>query len=104
VADDEPLVLGDADFLDAEVTGDFLVASLSGERGGGLGGAGTEPLADDVVVPALAQVAAVLRRGEAAVGDPDDLRQGPVAQVVLDLADEGGVGGVPGPVRSTRAL
>src|SRR5207244_403667 len=60
VADDEPLVLGDADFLDPQVRRDFLVAALPGQGSPGLGGAGAEPLADDVVVPALAQAAAVL--------------------------------------------
>jgi hypothetical protein len=42
-------------------------------------------------------VAAVGGRGEAAVGDPDDPEQGPVPHVVLDLADQRGVGRVPGP-------
>src|SRR5208337_2428021 len=97
VADDEPLVLGDADFLDLEVARDVLVASLPGQGGFRLGGAGAELLPDDVVVPALAQVAAVFRGGEAAVGDPYDAGQGPVPHVVLDLPDQGGVAGVPGP-------
>src|SRR5260370_34843883 len=46
---------------------------------------------------AAAQVAAVGVRGEPAVGDPDDLRERPVTHVVLDLADQLGAGGVPGP-------
>ena len=62
-----------------------------------VGGAGAELLPDDVAAAALAQVAAVGRGGEAAVGDPDDLAQAPVAHVVLDLPDQLGVGGVPGP-------
>jgi hypothetical protein len=74
VADDEPLILGDPDFLDPQVPGDLLVAALPGQRGGGLSGAGAELLADDVMVIAPAQVAAVGRRGEPAVGDPHDLR------------------------------
>ena len=37
VADDEPLVLGDADFLDAQVVRDGGVAARPGQRGGGLG-------------------------------------------------------------------
>jgi hypothetical protein len=52
VADDEPLILGDLDFLDPQVPGHFLIAALPGQRGGGLGGAGAELLADDVVVAA----------------------------------------------------
>src|ERR1035438_3968935 len=97
VADHEPLVLGDPDFLDPQGPGDFLVAALPGQRGGGLGGAGAELLADDVMVVAAAQVAAVGLRGEAPVGDPHDLRERPVPHVVLDLADQLGVSGVPGP-------
>jgi hypothetical protein len=59
VADHEPLVVADADFLDPQVPGDFLVAALPGQRGRRLGGAGAELLPDDVVMVAAAQVAAV---------------------------------------------
>src|SRR6266540_3368438 len=52
VADDEPLVVADADFLDPQVVGDVLVAALAGQGGGGLGRAGAQLLADDVVVVA----------------------------------------------------
>ena len=62
VADDEPLVLGDPHFLDLEVPRDVLVAALPGQGGGRFGGAGAQPLADDVAAAAVAQVAAVLRR------------------------------------------
>ena len=96
-ADDEPLVLGDPHLLDLEVPRDVLVASLPGQRGGRVGGPGAELLPDDVAAAAFAQVAAVLRGGEAAVGDPDDLRQAPVPHVVLDLPDQRGVARVPGP-------
>src|SRR6266567_533088 len=97
VADDEPLVLGDPHLLDLEVAGDVLVPSLPGQGGLRFGGAGAELLPDDVVVPAFAQVAAVLRGGEPAVGDPHDAGQGPVAHVVFHLPDQRRVGGVPGP-------
>src|SRR5439155_18332710 len=63
VADDEPVVVGDADFLDLEVPGDVLVASLPGQGGLRFGGAGAQLLPDDVVVPAAAQPAAVLQPG-----------------------------------------
>ena len=53
-ADDEPLVLGDPDLLDPEVLRDLLVAALPRQSGGRLGRAGADPLADDVVVAALA--------------------------------------------------
>ena len=49
VADHEPLVVADPDFLDPQVPGDFLVAALPGQRGPDLGGAGAELLPDDVV-------------------------------------------------------
>ena len=98
VADDEPVaVVAEADFLDLEVVADFLVAALAGQGGPDLRGAGAELLADDVPAAAPHQGAAVLFGGEAAVGDPDDLGQGPFPQVGLDLADQAGVGGVPGP-------
>jgi hypothetical protein len=97
VADDEPLVLGDPHFFDLEVARDVLVPALPGQGGPGLGGAGAELFPDDVVVPAPAEVAAVLPGGEPAVGDPDDPGQRPVPHVVLDLADQRRVSGVPGP-------
>ena len=97
VADDEPLLLGDADLLDAQVVGHLLVAALARQGRGRLGRPGAQLLADDVVVVALAEVAAVLLRGEAPAGHPDDAGQGPVAQVRLDLADQGLVAGVAGP-------
>jgi hypothetical protein len=49
------------------------------------------------VVVAASEVAAVGGAGEAAVGDPDDPGQRPVAQVGFDLADQGLVAGVAGP-------
>src|SRR6266511_808059 len=97
VADDEPVVLGDADLLDPQVVGHLLVAALAFEGGGRLGGARPQSLADDVVVVAAPEESAVLRRGEAAVGHPDDPGQGPVPQVGLDLADQGLVAGVARP-------
>src|SRR6266545_4341171 len=38
VADDEPFVVAEVDFLDAQVAGHDLVAALPGQGGGGLGG------------------------------------------------------------------
>ena len=99
VADDEPVmvVVAEADFLDLEVVPDFLVASLPRQGGLHVRGAGAELLPDDVPAAAAHQGAPVLLGGEAAVGDPDDLRQHPLAQVGLDLPDQPGIGGVPGP-------
>jgi hypothetical protein len=54
VADHEPLVLGDLDFLDLQVVPDMLVAALPRQRGGGFSGAGAEFLPDDVVPAAAA--------------------------------------------------
>src|SRR6266508_1427558 len=54
-------------------------------------------VADDEAVVAAPEEPAVLRRGEAAVGHPDDPGQGPVPQVGLDLADQGLVAGVARP-------
>jgi len=96
-ADDEPLVLGDLHFLDLEVPGDVLVPALAGQGGAGFGGAGAELLPDDVAPAAFRQVAAVLCRGEPAVGDPGHLRQAPVLHVVLHLPDQCRAAGVPGP-------
>ncbi len=97
VADDEPLILGDPDFLDPQVRGDLLVAALPGQRGRRLGGAGAELFADDVVVVAAAQVAAVRLEVKPRSATHTILARRPVPQVVLDLADQRGVGGVPGP-------
>ena len=89
VADQEPLVVADLDFLDPQVRGHVLVAAGPGRRRAGLRGAGAQLLTQDVAVPAGGQVAAVLLRGEPAVGHPDHLPQGPVPQVVFDLPDHG---------------
>ena len=97
VADHEPLVLGDLDLLDPQVRADVLVAAWPGQRRGGLRRAGAQLLAEDVAVRAGGQVAAVGGGGEPAVGDPDHPAQGPVPQVVLDLADQRRVGGVARP-------
>jgi hypothetical protein len=59
-ADHEPLVLGDPHLFDLQVVPDMLVAALAGQRGGGLGGARAELLADDVVPATAAQLPAVL--------------------------------------------
>ena len=56
VADDEPVaVVAEADFLDLQVVPDGLVASLPGQGGLDLGGAGAELLPDDVPAAALHQ-------------------------------------------------
>src|SRR6266508_2739363 len=65
VADDEPLVVADLDFLDAQVVGGLGVAALPLERGTGLGRPGAQPLPDDVVVVTFSQPAAVFGAGEA---------------------------------------
>ena len=71
VADDEPVsVVAEADFLDLQVVPHCLVASLAGQGGLDLGGAGAELLPDDVPAAALHQDAAVLLGGEAA--QPED--------------------------------
>ena len=63
----------------------FIVACRVLPRPGGLGfgRAGAQLLPEDVVLVPGPQVAAVVRGGEAAVGDPHDSGQGPVPQVVL---------------------
>ena len=89
MADDEALgrvALADADFLDAQVVADGLVAALARERGLGVGRAVAHPLAGDPVPARPRQVAQVLIAGEAAVDDRHDPPQPPAAQVVLDLA------------------
>ncbi len=91
-ADDEPVAhhcVVDDDFFDLEVVGDGVVAALAGQRRGGFGGAAAEFLTDDVVPAGSLQVAAVLRRGEPAIGDPHDPAQLPGAQVVFDFTDQG---------------
>ena len=97
VADHEPFGVGDLHLLDPHVLRDGGVAALARQGGLDLRAVGAELLADDVGVIALAQVAAVGIGGEPAVGDPHDLRQGPVPHVVLDLADQLRVGGVSRP-------
>src|SRR5512133_2638215 len=92
-----PLGVRHPDFLDPHVPRDLGVAALPGEGGFDLRGLGAQLLADDVGVIALAQVAAVVLGAEPAVGDPHDLRQGPVPHVVFHLADQRGIGGVAGP-------
>ena len=106
LADDEALAFADAHLLDAQAGGHLLVAAGPGEGRLGLGGARAQLLAEDVVLVPAAQEAAVLGGGEAAIGDPDDAREGPVAKVVFDLADERRVGGVarPGPDAHRDAL
>jgi hypothetical protein len=94
-AQHEPVIGTDVHFLDLHVVLDNGVAALPGQGGPDLGGPGAELLADDVPA-ALHQGAAVLLRGEAAVGDPDDPGQGPGPDAGADLADQVGVAGVPG--------
>jgi len=74
VADHEPFVLADLDFLDPQGPGDVVVAAGPAQRGGRLGGAGAQLLAQEVAAAGALQVAPVLRRSEAAVGDPDHPR------------------------------
>ena len=72
------IVVADADLFDLQIVRHLLVAARPGERRGGVGGARAQPLAEDVAVPAGAQVAAVDRGGEPAVPDPHDPGQRPV--------------------------
>ena len=100
VADHEPFgadpVAADPDFLDPQVAGHGAVAAGAGQRGGGLGVGGAQLLGVDVVPAAAGQVGPVGRAGEAAVGHPHQPVQVPAGQVVLDRADDRGVGGVAG--------
>ena len=97
VADHEPLGVRHLHFLDPHVVGDVGVAALPRQCGLDLRAVGAQLLPDDVGVIALSQVAAVMFGGEPAVGDPHDLRQGPVPHVVFDLPDQRGVVRVAGP-------
>ena len=74
-----------------EVVGHFFVSPGPGKGRLGFFGARAQFLPHDVVVVAAAQEAAVLGRGEAPVGHPDDPGEGPLPEVGLDLADEGTV-------------
>ena len=107
VADHEPLGAGavvavavpaggDRDLLDPQVVGDGAVAAGAGQRGGGLGVGVAQLLGVDVVPAAAGQVGPVGGGGEPAVGHPHQPAQPPPAQVVLDGADDRGVGGVAG--------
>ena len=107
VADHEPLGAGtvvavavpaggDRDLLDPQVVGHGAVAAGSGQRGGGLGVGVAQLLGVDVVPAAAGQVGPVRGGGEPAVGHPHQPAQPPPAQVVLDRADDRGVGGVAG--------
>jgi hypothetical protein len=99
-ADDEAVAHGalvDDDLLDLEVAGHRAIPTLPGQGRLGLGALAPELLAQDVVVAAALEVAAVLGRVEAAVGDPHDPPQPPGPQVLLDLPDERLIVGVAGP-------
>ena len=87
----------DAHLLDLEVAGYGLVAALAGQRRKRFLGVGAQLLADDVVPAGALQVAAILGRLKAAVGDPHHARELPVAQLVLDLADQRLIGLVARP-------
>jgi hypothetical protein len=87
---------GDVDLLDPQVPGDGLVPAGAGQRGGGLDVGVPQLLGVDVVPAAAGQVGPVRRGGEPAVGDPDQPVQVPAFQVVLDPADDRGVGFVAG--------
>ena len=76
------------DLLDLQVARNGAVAALARERRSGFLGVAAQLLADDVVPAAALQVAAVLRGLKAAVCDPHDAAELPLAQVVFDLADE----------------
>jgi hypothetical protein len=91
VADDEAVAqrgVVDHDLLDAQIAGDGVVAALARERGLGLLAVAPELLAEDVVSAGALQVAAVLGRLEAAVGDPHHAGELPGPELVLDLADQ----------------
>ena len=89
-ADDEAsarLALPDPHLLDVQALVDDPVAALAGERRAVLRSL-AQLLAEDVVAAGALQVGAVLRRGEAGVGDPDHAVQPPLAQRVLNPADD----------------
>ena len=84
------------DFLDLHVVLDGRVTALPRQGRFDLGG--PDRSFCPMMYPAAPhQRPAVLLRGEAAVGDPDDPRQGPVPDVGADLADQVGVGRPPRP-------
>jgi hypothetical protein len=87
------LAVADPHLLDLEALLDHAVAALACERGPVLR-ALAQLLAEDVVTAGALQVGAVLRRGEARVADPDHAVQPPVAERVLDLADDHLIGRV----------
>src|SRR5215470_13734792 len=60
-------------------------------------GSGTEFLTDDAAAGALEQEPTVPRGGEPAVGDPDDLAEGPVPYVLPDPPDQCRVRGISRP-------
>ena len=100
MADDEALrgvAFADADFLDAEVLADRLVAALARERGLRVRGPVAHPFAGDPVPARPGEVAQVLVRAEAAVDDGHDAAESPAAEVVFDLGDHAHVVGVAGP-------
>jgi hypothetical protein len=76
---------------------DGVVAPLAGERRVGFPVVAAELLAEDVVPARALQVAAVLRRLKAAIGDPHHAGELPRPQVVLGLADQLLIIGAPRP-------
>lgn len=97
VAEHEPVVGADADFLDPHVVLDGRVAALPRQGRFDLSGAGPRFLPDDVPAAAPHQRPPVLLRGEATVSDPDHPGQGPFPDVGADLPDQVGVRRVPRP-------
>src|SRR5215211_8720529 len=98
VADDEPLVGAvQADFLDAQVVADLLVAALAGERLVDQVAAVAHAHPGDVVPARAAQVGEVVGTGEAAVDHGDHPAELPSPQIVLDLGEDRLVLGVAGP-------
>src|SRR4051794_25382378 len=83
--------------LTPQVLRHLLVAALTRQGGRSLRRAGAQLLPEDVAVRARRQVATVGCGGEPAVGDPDHPAQGPVPQLVFDLAVQRRVGGVTRP-------
>jgi hypothetical protein len=96
-ADHEAVVTADVDFLDLKVVAHGGIAALPGESGPDLVRSGAELLADDVAAAPAYQRPAVGGGGEAAVGDPHDLRERPLAQITPDLTDQSLIAGVTGP-------